>query len=647
VAPWLYGWLGLASAADHGRAEDEPLENLLDLFDDRVDQAASVADKTARSQREASALVTVITGEELRVLGARDLMDALRLIPSVDFASDLWNTTTLLVRGGIGERVLVLIDGHVWNEAYGSTTFGHRLPATLIDRIEVIRGPGSAVYGGTAEVAVVRVTTKSSSIEGVQIDARTSFLPSGVYGHQDLSLSAGGALGTHGHVGVSTTFGRGRRTDDLYRDVRGHEVDLTDASALDPALISGDLTWGGLQLALAAERYATTWQDGGVHTLRHDHDNSFSGLYGRASWTGPLSRSTLLRGYGQYKIEEPWHSTRGFPEDAFGTYRDRDDKVVGGFELRSQPHDRLELQGGLEGGSEHARSFEPGAQPHTRHLVGSGWSQFRFDLDGINVLAGTRLDTSTAYRYALSPRLVVSEAWRRFHYKAALNRAFRAPNVLQSQYHVLPETMTTLELEGGAGPTAWSYVTASAFHNQLSDPIVYRYFFDEVTQSESEGYVNGPGMATMGLEADLQLLLGPFTCAGGLALVRAQHPPVDYEVPGQPSRVLAVPAQKAVVRAMWDPGERLTLGAVGTWLGTRWALDGLQGETPVYSELPPSLMLDLSAEMRHVGVRGLSVGLQVHDLLDHNPPFIQAYNGWHAPLPGQGREIGVQLTWER
>src|SRR5688572_27318637 len=108
---------------------------------------SDVASRTVEPVREAAGLVTVLTADDLRRAGCRDLSDALRLLPSFELGVDTWNSVGLAVRGNwaFESKVLVLIDGHEWNETdYGTFTLGNRLPAYAIERIEVVRGPGSA-----------------------------------------------------------------------------------------------------------------------------------------------------------------------------------------------------------------------------------------------------------------------------------------------------------------------------------------------------------------------------------------------------------------------------------------------------------------------------------------------------------------------
>jgi outer membrane receptor protein involved in Fe transport len=633
--------------------EEEPIGDLLDLMDDDLDRASSVADRVARSQREAPALVTVLTGEELERLGARDLTDALRLMPGVSFGTDLWNTDLLLTRGTMDDgRVLLLVDDHEWNElVYGSTPWANRIPIAVIDRIEVVQGPGSAVYGGYAMLGVVRVVTKSAAMDGVRVDAEHSWLRSGAYGRRDVSVSAGGTVGKDGHLGISAVLGEGRRSDSEYTDVKGRVLDLTDVSHVDPGLVSTTLDIGHLSAALAAEHYRVTWQDGGQRVARVDRDNDFVGLYGRAALTEDLSPHTTVTGRVFSNYQEPWRNTRNVALGDFAYFLERVFRTGVGASLASQPLPWLGTHGGAEVGTvrgDAAPGMVMSWDPSARFAFGDAWVEAVADGPVGDLTAGVRVDSSTSYGEAVSPRIVLVEAQRRFHYKLGVNRAFRSPGIAQLGPDVVPETTTSLDAELGVAPTPWSYVTASAFDSWLDDPFLYRYRYDPLTGEETDGYVNGRMVHTAGFELDVEVLSGPVRASAGWARsMTIGEGPVDYRAPIDPANALGIPGDKGVLRLSWDPGERLVLGGVGSWVGPRSAVVGLHAGTPEFAMLPPAVVLDASAGLRDLWVRGLTLSASVHDLLDRAPAIPQPYTGMHAPTPGSGRELLLRVTVER
>ena len=151
-------------------AQDDPNElfdlSLEELMEVDVDTVYS-ASKYEQKLSEAPSSITIITADEIQRYGYRTLAEALRSVPGFYINYDR-NYTYLGVRGfrrpgDYDTRVLLLVDGYRTNENVGdSPLFGTQFPVDidLIDRIEIIRGPGSSLYGSNALLGVINVITK-------------------------------------------------------------------------------------------------------------------------------------------------------------------------------------------------------------------------------------------------------------------------------------------------------------------------------------------------------------------------------------------------------------------------------------------------------------------------------------------------------
>ena len=119
---------------------------------------------------EAPSSVTIITADEIRGFGHRTLADVLRTVRGFYVTYDR-NYSYLGVRGfsrpgDYNARVLLQVDGHRLNDnVFGSALIGTEFPldVDLIERIEIIRGPSSALYGTSAFFAVINVITKHAA----------------------------------------------------------------------------------------------------------------------------------------------------------------------------------------------------------------------------------------------------------------------------------------------------------------------------------------------------------------------------------------------------------------------------------------------------------------------------------------------------
>ncbi len=154
-----------------------------------AEDVVTLASRQAQSVSEAPAIATDLPEEQIRVLGLRALPDALKIIPGFETSRDVRGFYNIAARGLRDDSaVLVLLDGHRLNSAYDAKAMLN-LPLDNAERVEAVRGPGSALYGSGAFLGVVNLITKRR--EGVE--AAASF---GSFGSMDAHVNAGGRLGS-------------------------------------------------------------------------------------------------------------------------------------------------------------------------------------------------------------------------------------------------------------------------------------------------------------------------------------------------------------------------------------------------------------------------------------------------------------------
>ncbi len=141
---------------------------------------------------QASSAVTVITGAELQARQVTTVADALRQVPGLTIARSggPGALTAMFPRGGESDYTLVFLDGIQLNVFGGGLDLAH-LATANIDRIEVVRGPQSALYGSNAIGAVVRIVTRSGG--PVRGDAS---IEGGSFGTSRAAAAASGATGS-------------------------------------------------------------------------------------------------------------------------------------------------------------------------------------------------------------------------------------------------------------------------------------------------------------------------------------------------------------------------------------------------------------------------------------------------------------------
>jgi outer membrane cobalamin receptor len=140
---------------------------------------------------QASSSITVITGDELRTRQVTTVGDALRTVPGLTVmrAGSSGALTSVFPRGGESDYTLVYLDGIQVNAFGGGMDFAH-LSTANVDRIEIVRGPQSALYGSNAIGSVVRIVTRS----GGPARGDAAF-EAGSFGTQHFSAASSGTTG--------------------------------------------------------------------------------------------------------------------------------------------------------------------------------------------------------------------------------------------------------------------------------------------------------------------------------------------------------------------------------------------------------------------------------------------------------------------
>jgi iron complex outermembrane receptor protein len=161
----------LAGQRTHGQSAHSAATSQTDLTQVSIESLMTM-EVTSVSKKEqkistAAAAIFVITQEDIRGSGARNVPDLLRMVPGVDVAQLDANIWVISIRGfadRFSDKVLVLIDGR---SVYTPTSSGvywdqQDVPLEDIERIEVIRGPGGTVWGANAVNGVINIMTKNA-----------------------------------------------------------------------------------------------------------------------------------------------------------------------------------------------------------------------------------------------------------------------------------------------------------------------------------------------------------------------------------------------------------------------------------------------------------------------------------------------------
>ena len=491
------------AAPDLAEMDLEQLTNL------KVEKVYGVS-KFEQVVTEAPASVTVVTADEIRHYGWRTLADVLRatrgFFTTYDRNYSYIGTRGFNRPGDYNTRVLLLVDGHQINDAiYESAAIGTEfiLDLALIDRIEIIRGPSSSLYGAGAFFGVINVISKSAKqMEGVELG--------GSYGSQQTGSGrvSYAKVFSGGEILLSGSGYSSRGNDRLFfpefndpatNNGIASQMDRDRNYSLFASGHLGDFTLAGALVSrdkrIPTASFGTIFNDS--RTKSNDRRSYLDLKYDKAiqgtSVTGRLFYDEY-RFIGNFAYETTPDDPLFYP----ASYVNRDDHLARwwGAELQASRQLLPRLQ--LTGGARFRDNFQidiPNYDlvPGGRSLDNSHGNVFyalfgQGELRILNELilnAGVRYDHYQTFGGATSPRLaLIYTPVEGTVFKLVYGKAFRAPNAYELYYNdvfdgyatstsLKPETVRSYEAiyEQYYGDVLRTSV--SAFYNKIDNLISY------------------------------------------------------------------------------------------------------------------------------------------------------------------------------
>ncbi|MDY3132586.1 MAG: TonB-dependent receptor plug domain-containing protein, partial [Campylobacter lanienae] len=134
-----------------------------------LDKSVVSASGFAQSIKDAPATISIIDGDEIQNRPIRDLGDIIQDIPGVSTEISKTGSSAIKMRGMASKYILILVDGKRINmdAAFDGNVFdstsGFLPPVSMIEKVEIIRGPASLIYGSDAMGGVINIITKKSA----------------------------------------------------------------------------------------------------------------------------------------------------------------------------------------------------------------------------------------------------------------------------------------------------------------------------------------------------------------------------------------------------------------------------------------------------------------------------------------------------
>ncbi|MBF0560262.1 MAG: TonB-dependent receptor [Nitrospirae bacterium] len=193
-------------------------------LEELVDVDVTLTTGTPKSLKQAPSVATVITAKDIEAMGATTLDQILETVPGFHVQPSATNifTSIWVIRGvysQLNSQVLLLVDGQPLRQNQkGDKPDGFRMPVSMISRIEIIRGPGSAMLGADAFAGAVNIITKDSK----EIDGTIAGTRVGSFGSYDMWAQHGGTYnGWDIAIGAEYSKGDGDNKRVIDKDALG------------------------------------------------------------------------------------------------------------------------------------------------------------------------------------------------------------------------------------------------------------------------------------------------------------------------------------------------------------------------------------------------------------------------------------------
>lgn len=638
-----------------------------DLY--RLDeQIVTIANRYAQTVRDAPAIVTVLTDRQIRERGFRTLSDALRSLPGVYVTSTKESRKIAWFRGVISaddNKILLLVDGVPWYDGvYTHAWIDEYLPLENVRQVEIIKGPGSTIYGTNAFSGVINVVTYTPK----ELSGGFVRVIGGTTARRGVSAVVGHPFEVGDAEGGLTAYAR-------YYEADGDGLDIsprgrTNVSGDDPKrainagvkLTLGDfsLRWDGVDYR---HTYYTNEQDDPFDVLLMNQDDfwlEYHDQQAAASYAlhlGPKVTVTPRVSWrrtddpGQYAFFGDPVTTAATDDAGITTYTTEWDTTLVetfkltqaaafGVDVEARPVPAHVIVGGVGG---EAQFVERIADVYYEDLAHDGitgryeapedttlWGLFAYAQDTwtalpfLEITAGARVDYHGTYGAFPSPRagilLLPSDE---VVLKVLYGRAFRAPTAREwlvavssdDEGHndftagnpdLLPESINTLETELSVTPSRGVKLRAAAFYSSIASEI------NKVTVTTPDPvlgddyYDNTGGSDVFGGEAEANFTVGAFDLDGSYSMTYA----VDRDTGFQQYEF---PMHMGHARVGWHLADALRasvlLDVIGPRTRAEWSPDAGAKDAPAYALLGTGIATDaLGGRVR--------VDLAAYNLLD-------------------------------
>ena len=531
----------------------------------KLETTVVTATLTPKEIKEAPGALEVITAEEIRVKGAENVAQVLEDAVGLDLDHVAGRGYIPQIRGLSNKRTLILIDGMRFSTGFRDTTVDlTEFPTEIIERIEIVRGPNSALYGSEAIGGVINIITKNapkklSESAAIRYGQNT-------YGEAENYIFKGSVGDTFENLGIIVS-GHVNRSDAFDRDIDDNYTDFDDEEKYS-GLLKLDYSFADNHRFSAGVFYSDTSRKGirPKYGMEWDRDADSDRTSTFLQYNGVIEETTVMaRGYysdfqsdrSYIDIDDPSNREDFQIENELYQVESRASRIFAQSHL---------ITLGLEYREEERSGVENRGENELDESINNRAVFLQDDFpifDCLQITAGIRLDDHSDFGSEVSPRLSLNYyLLDNLRFKASYGEGFRAPSLYELYVYtentkgdVIPnpnlasETSRSYEagLEGEYGPFGGKIM---AFRNDIDD-MIYKtptgnFRMQGKTKVLEYEMCNIDEAYTQGIELEARLAFPQhFSLAGNTVFLDSNNEDTDEDL-------LEVPDVKSYLRLSYD-----------------------------------------------------------------------------------------------
>jgi vitamin B12 transporter len=624
----------------------------------RLEGIVVTASRVPRLMADLTSHVTVLEGEELRDGGMTRVVDAIRQVPGavVQQTGSFGSVTSVYFRGAESDHVLVLVDGVQMNQPGGDFDFSS-LVLDNVERIEVVRGPASALYGSDAVAGVIQIISRN----GTGSPAGSLSATAGSFGRTEWTGEISGGT-DRASYGFSLSH---RSTDGILQFNNQHENTAFSGSVR----VRGDEdTWARVSAHYTDREFHFPTDGGGKVVDRNAFtfgDELALSLDGGRRLTDRVELRTL---FSIREVDSGLDDAPDGPADTVGSFGYQSlghvRRMAADVHLNLDllPATLLTVGGEAELESERSSSeslseYGPATDfsEHERNNLAL-FTQVVTDAKGLAANLAGRLEDNEEFGRSFTYQVGVAYSLPTVGLKirSSLGRAVKEPTFVENYSagfaignpELKPETSFSWEVGGDQELLSGRLRLSATFFSQSFQELI-QYTFSPPEPGGANFY-NVAEAGVRGWEIDVTTMFGPLTARSGYTYLDSQVREAGFDegtgaifVEGQ--RLLRRPRHQLSLGGRYAVGTRASVHVGIRWVGNREDRDfSTWPAVPV--ELGSYLALDMGATVRILDGRGtrpgVSLRLRGENLLDAH--FEEAFG---FPAPGRGVYLGAQVSF--